>query len=164
MPKLEIGMHINRGFTLIEILVVITIASIIASFAWLAFGDFGSSRNIISSAEHFASYVKLIQQIAILESNTFGIKLNQNHYDTYRLEPGNSWVLVPKRHVIHRYSFPEPAIITIKHETNHAGPDIVIDQSGNMTAFQMTISNSQTHLLSILGYENGTLEIKKPAS
>ncbi len=44
--KLVIGMKNHKGFTLIEILIVLMIIGITLSFAILSFGDFGEGRKV----------------------------------------------------------------------------------------------------------------------
>jgi general secretion pathway protein H len=175
MPKWAIGMpnkgqstvyYSNKGFTLIEILVVILIVGISASIAVLAFGDFGSGRKAEVAAEQFQSYVKMVQQRAILETNTLGININQNSYQTYRFQ-NLKWQPMPKKSIFHSQKFPNKVIVTlqssIKNQTFE--PDIVINPSGDMTPFRLYFGNAANpKIITLIGQHDGDLILKKERS
>jgi general secretion pathway protein H len=141
-------MRIKGGFTLIEILMVLVIISITLSFSLLAFGDFGANRRILMAAEQFSSYLKLIQQQAILEGKSFGININNKGYKTYRLEQGKRWQAMPEKGVFHWQYFPGSLMIDL-HSTlknNPQRPDIVISSTGDLTAFKLNFSTANNSL------------------
>jgi general secretion pathway protein H len=153
-------MRAERGFTLIELLIVLVIISVTASIAVLAFGDFGASRKIIMAAEQFSSYVKLIQQKAILESNTFGITIQKDGFETYYLEPGGKWQAMPSNTLFHWPYFPKNSLVVLQNKTTtttHA-PDIIINPAGEMTGFRLNFGNSaKADIISVIGKPNGAL-------
>jgi general secretion pathway protein H len=157
-------MRDKRGFTLLEILIVIVIIGITSSVAMLAFGDFGAGRKVIVTAEHFSTFVKLLQQRAILETNTFGINIEKDGYAAYRLEKGNNWQLMSKSSVFHWQPFPKNTSVvlhnTIKYTTK--SPDIIINSSGDMSAFTLDFGTStEPSLISLTGKHNGNLSFNK---
>ena len=135
-------MPAERGFTLIEILVVVVIIGTTLGFAMLAFGDFGASRKATVTAEQFSSYIKLIQQRAILEANAFAINLNKEGYETLRFNR-NSWQPMPNKSIFHSRNFPPTIVITL-HRTKRQikKPEIIISSSGDMTEFRMDFGTS----------------------
>ena len=137
-------MRAERGFTLIELLIVLVIIGVTASIALLAFGDFGASRKIIVAAEQFSSYVKLIQQRAVLESNTFGITIKKDGYQTYRLEDGGKWQAMPLNSLFHWQYFPKNSIVVLQNKTTTStnAPDIIINPAGEMTEFRLNFGSS----------------------
>ena len=84
MQKSETGMTRPKGFTLIEILIVIVIIGITIGFALIAFGDFGEGKRIRFAAEQLINTIKLSQQKAILESSTLGLKVDQSSYRVFK--------------------------------------------------------------------------------
>ncbi|STX29016.1 general secretion pathway protein LspH [Legionella beliardensis] len=155
-------MRNERGFTLIEILVVILIIGIIASATLFAFGDFGTSRRVKVTAEQFIAYTKLVQQRAILEMTTLGINVSSGGYETYRYVNDNSWQPMPKNSLIFHRTFPKDVIVTlqnnIKNKTN--GPNIIVTSSGNMTEFKLIFGTSaQPNIITITGEHNGNLTL-----
>lgn len=129
----------SRGFTLLEILVVIMIVSIISTFALLAFGDFGKGRQVIVAAEQFAEYIELIQQQAILEMATFGIRCNQQTYQAVRLDQQGHWNTIEKtHHVFKPQHFPAATQITWQGILTSANtPQIIIYPSGDTQPFSV---------------------------
>ena len=158
-------MPAERGFTLIEILVVVVIISITLGFAMLAFGDFGASRRAVVTAEQFSAYVKLVQQQAILETNTLGINLSKEGYDTYRFEE-STWKLLPAKSIFHPRSFPENVIVTFKQNnatTKLKNPDIVITPSGDMTEFIADFGTAKNlTVVTLFGKNDGQIVIQQP--
>ena len=162
MLKLVTGMRVKRGFTLIEILVVVLIIGITLGFAMLAFGDFGGSRRIQVAAEQFVSYVKLVQQQAILESSTLGIKLNGNSYQALRFQAKANWQPLSHHKIFHVQHFPEQAVTHLITKRNKTGtPEIVINASGDLTPFKLQIGTAKhANLVTIVGQHNGNISLQ----
>lgn len=163
MPKLVIGMSANKikqkGFTLIEILVVILTVGITLGFALLAFGDFGSTRRITVAAEEFIDYVKLVQQQAIITSNTLSIRVSQDGYQALRLQQH----LAHKPHwqpmsqtVFRLQKFPHDATVNLQKAKY-----LIVHPSGDMTAFTLIFKSAkQTPVVSVIGTHNGILRLQ----
>ncbi len=163
MRKLGIGMSNEKGFTLIEILVVLLIVSIIIGFALLAYGDFGAKRRTLFAAEQFVNYVKLVQNQAILETGTFGVLVAQNSYQVYRFDHTENWSLIKGNKIHSLHSFPSQVNLTFKPRMETKGvPQIVINESGEMNPFNLLISLKDTVVVTIQGRHNGemTMELK----
>lgn len=162
MPKLVIGMKNNQGFTLIEILVVLLIIGITLGFAMLAFGDFGGNRRIIVAAEQFVNYVKFIQQDAILETGTLGIKFDKNGYQVMRFIPLKNWQSMPNKGVFHQQHFPSNALVHLENDASKIdGPQIIINAAGDMSAFKLTLGSSkQPNIANVIGGRDGTIVLQ----
>lgn len=162
MQKLEIGMSNNKGFTLIEILVVLFIIGITIGFALLAFGDFGAKRRVVLASEQFVTYVKLAQQQAILETSTLGITVNNNSYQASRYSLSNSWQLFPAKSIFRKYTFPSEALLKFQSQLSQGThPQIVINESGDMNAFTLTVNIKGEVVAVIVGHHNGLIELEK---
>ena len=152
----------SKGFTLIEILVVVLIIGITIGFALLAFGDFGNKRRILISAEQFVNYVKFVQHQAILESSTLGITLNNNNYQVLRFQSTLTWQGMPNRSIFHQQHFPYGAIVRLENNTAKSrNPQIIINSSGDMTAFILNLStNKEATIAKVIGNSNGEVALQ----
>ena len=148
----------QRGFTLVEILVVMLIIGITFGMAMLAFGDFGATRKIRSSAEGFAQFLQVMHERALLESTTVQIHLNPSGYTSQRLNVQSKWQ--PLKNAYYRpRSLPPKTKISVAYGGKK--PDqlvITMSSSGDMTPFKVYFGSAeQPHLASIIGTENGTV-------
>lgn len=153
----------DRGFTLIEILIVILIIGIMASVTLFAYGDFGASRKADTTAEQFIAYIKLVQQRSILEMVSLGVTVTSQGYETYRFD-NNQWQLIPRNSHIFRRSFPEGLVVNLKSNIKHGtkAPTIIITPAGKMTEFILTFgTSSQPEVNSVVGLYNGDLKLIK---
>ncbi len=151
-----------EGFTLIEILVVVIIIGITIGFALLALGDLGASRRAVVAAEQLSSYIKLVQQRAVLETNTLGISLNKGGYETYRFDRG-TWQPMPPKSIFHWRSFPNNIIAKLRSNSVNKlkNPDIVITSAGDMTEFTVDFATSQkNNIVTLLGEHDGELVLQ----
>lgn len=159
-------MSSDRGFTLVEILVVLLIVGITISFAMLSFDDFGAKRRIVFATEEFVRHVNLVQHQAILEMSTFGILVDKNSYQVYRYADSTHWSAVSKNHIFTKHFFPSQAILKFQPQINTRGtPQIVINESGDMNPFQLLVGVKDSVISMISGSHSGAMTINiKPAS
>ena len=160
MRRLVIGMRKNRGFTLIEMLVVIVIIGITVGFALIAFGDFGESKRILFSAEQLVNTLRLAQQQAILESNTLGLRIDNTSYQILKFQDSSHWAPISNKGIFKVNYFPPKMFITLKTNTNvpTGTPAIVINSSGNMTPFTLGFgTNKETSVALLTGHHDGSL-------
>lgn len=68
------------GFSLIELLVVVTIIGIFAGAAVLSLGILGSDRDLEREALRFRSLLDLLMEEAILESRDYGVMFSERGY------------------------------------------------------------------------------------
>lgn len=157
---LVIGMPI-KGFTLVEILVVVLIIGITLGVAVLSFGDFGGKRRIIVVAEQLAHHIKVVQQQAILETTSLGIHIDKTGYETVRFEPAIGWVSVTSQRPFRRQHFPDTMVFTIKQSIHQKGqPDIIMTATGDITPFILELgTNQHTSLVTISTKPDGTIQV-----
>lgn len=158
MQKLATGMPVRNGFTLIEILIVIVIIGITMGFALVAFGDFGADKRILFSAEQLLNNLKTVQQQAILESSTLGLRINQESYQIVKYQ--DDWHVVSNKGIYKVFFFPKNTKIILQTNTQNQSntPAIVINASGDITPFTLQMGTKDNPAIAtITANYNGSL-------
>ena len=70
----------RSGFTLIEVLVVVTIIGIISAVVVLSLGNLGDDRELQTEARRITSLIELASDEATLQGRDFGLELLQTGY------------------------------------------------------------------------------------
>ena len=152
----------QKGFSLLEILAVVVIISITVTFATITFGDFGSTRRTLIAAEHFVSFMNLLEQQAILQNQTFGIKIVNNSYQAMRFTSQDKWQKIGEDKIFRQRHFPDNNTLTINSSTN---PQIIVQSSGDYKPFQLQIREKNGKLIAtIIASINGKVTIQKAPS
>ena len=154
----------RRGFSLVEILVVITIIGIVMSIAILSLGILGDDRDLQQEGRRMIALVQVAQDEAVMQGREFGLEVMADSYrfveydpllglwselvgdDTLRLRQLPEDVefdlyLEGKRVLLD----PEPAQFEAPEETAYRdpsetyAPQILIFSSGDMTPFELHI-------------------------
>jgi general secretion pathway protein H len=149
----------NRGFTLIEILIVIVIIGITVGFALITFGDFGESRRVLFSAEQLVNTLKLAQQQAVLETSTLGLRIDKNSYQILRFQNASHWEPVSNKGIFKVTYFPQNTVISLKtnNKSLQGSPSIIINSSGDMTPFTLSFGTNKEMMTTLTGTHNGNL-------
>ncbi len=128
-------MHTKRGFTLIEIMVVVVILGVVASFSFLSFGNFGSQRKTLMVVEQFRDYLKSLQQRAVLSTATYGVLVQESRFSTY-IYNHEAWQIMPASSNLREQKFAY-SVRVVNANILPENPQIVIDQSGDVTDFKL---------------------------
>ncbi len=130
-----------RGFTLLEIMVVLVLIGIITSFALLSVGG-GPRERLAEEARRLAALVELHQQEAILSGELRGIQFGRAGYAILSLGEKGEWRPPATADTLIRHALPEDIALGLWIEGRPADlkttgklPQVVLLASGETTEF-----------------------------
>ncbi len=80
----------ERGFTLIEILVVVVIIAIISGVALMSMNLIGDDRELDTERKRLATLIELAQDEAVMQGREFGLELMASTYRFVEFDPFDS--------------------------------------------------------------------------
>ncbi len=158
----------QRGFTLVEIIVVITIIAIITTVILLRTGTIRFERKVTVFAEQMQSFIQVCQQQAILQSTVIGIFILPDRYQAYYFsnEKQAKWIpLAEKDSFWQSRMIPNDIYLQITTSApmgiDQISPQVVIQSSGDFTPFTIDFgfTNEAAHYR-LVGSEVGELSLQ----
>lgn len=160
--KLVTGIQMNKGFTLIEVLVVLIIVAIITSVAVLAFGHFGQTRREKMILEVFSETIQTAKQQAIVTPMVLGLSINKNGYCYYQYQPDQSWRRISTLGFNHSNAFLTFKKIELKGlQDQHQM--IIFLPNGSVTPFELDCKGVSHYFIFSVN-NNGKSSMKSVAS
>jgi len=134
-----------RGFTLLEIMVVMVLVGILSSFALLSVGG-GPRDRLVEEAQRLTALIELHQQEAILSGELRGIRFARNGYAILRQGEKGQWQAPAADGALIEHRLPEamalslwvegrPAALTKPDGRAKAVPQVLLLASGEATEF-----------------------------
>ncbi len=154
-----------KGFTLIEILVVLFIISIVTAVALLTIGK-NEQREVKRFAEELTQILTLAEEQAMLQPTVLGLALNQDsfHFASYQLETDkkkNYWKPL-QDNLLGKHRIPSDIEVNIKmgkesKAVSHE-PQIIISTNGDLTPFTIYVGKQgEKPLYEIKGDADGNV-------
>ncbi len=151
-----------RGFTLIEILVAITVVAIVLSVTLLSTDLVRSDREVRTEGERLVALIAAARDDAIFQGREFGLEFQRQGYRFVEYDPVTSqWAVIPEDETLTRWELPEglelalqieakavvleaePAVLRYESapgaSPNRYAPHLLIFSSGEMTPFIVEI-------------------------
>lgn len=154
--------RVQKGFTLLELMVSIVIIGIILSFAVLSIGDGGQSRRLEQEIKQLVALLTLASQEAILQGKDFGIAFTQHQYSFY-LWQDQDWRLLTQDDLFHprelsvdlqiNLSMEGEKVVICEEEVSTCKPQVLLLSSGELIPFELTLTVTGNTLTYVL---NGT--------
>ncbi|MDJ0906160.1 MAG: type II secretion system minor pseudopilin GspH [Woeseiaceae bacterium] len=159
--------RLSRAFTLIEILVVVSIIGIVLSIAVLSLGVLGDDRELREEARRLAALVQVAQDEAVMQGRDFGIEFMSNGFRFVEYDPFlNAWGELIGDDTLRMRSLPEEAEFDLwiegqrvlldaqpaafddpedeeqQLQVENYAPHILVFSSGDMTPFELHLLRS----------------------
>ena len=150
----------SKGFTLVEILVVVVIMAIVISLAVLSIGTTGRDAQLDEESRRIEGLVGLLHERALLEGRDFGLRIEPAAYEFVVYDSRRDrWVPLDQEHEFRRRALPkgvsfqlelDSRIVVIKpmdrNLTSDAtpAPQLAIAASGEGTPFRLTLLRDGT--------------------
>jgi general secretion pathway protein H len=150
----------SKGFTLVEILVVVVIMAIVISLAVLSIGTTGRDAQLDEESRRIEGLVGLLHERALLEGRDFGLRIEPAAYEFVVYDSRRDrWIPLDQEHEFRRRALPkgvsfqlelDSRIVVIKpmdrNLTSDAtpAPQLAIAASGEGTPFRLTLLRDGT--------------------
>ena len=151
----------SKGFTLVEILVVVVIIAIMVSLAVLSIGVTGRDSQLDEESRRIEGLVGLLHERALLEGREFGLRIEPFAYEFVVYETRRDrWMPFDEEHEFRRRNLPkgvsfqlelDSQIVVIKpidrklaSDAAPPGPQLAIAASGEGTPFRLTLIRDGT--------------------
>ncbi len=152
--------HNQQGFTLIEIMVVLVIMAIVATFAMLTIGSIDQNSKLKVSAFELSSLIKLAEEYAMLKPQQIGLVIHGQSYQfrAYHIhDQDNPWQVIKTGLLSGKHQLPSSLQLSVE-QADSDSPQILFYQNGQITPFvlMLTSINGQ-HGIRIFGAANGNI-------
>ncbi|HEB62908.1 MAG TPA: type II secretion system protein GspH [Gammaproteobacteria bacterium] len=160
-------MNKSRGFTLLEIMVVVLIIGIILSFATLSFRD-NRVPALKEEAQRLAALLDLAREEAILTSREYSVTLKETGYDFQQFLE-EEWSPLVDDKTLRARELPKGMILEadLEGESILFGGEeevrLYIFSSGELTPFDLFLRyDGETEGFHVVGQITGKIEFKDP--
>ncbi|PID41738.1 MAG: type II secretion system protein GspH [Proteobacteria bacterium] len=146
--KKQAGNNKKKGFTLIEILVVLVLIGVIASVSVLGIGNDNQGRELVNEVKRLHALMRLIADEAVLHNSEYGFFIDSDGYEFLAYnEENNLWSVTSEPPFAAR-SLPEWLTVSVRQDSDFPRlktkdeeetkiPQIVFLSSGEMTPFRL---------------------------
>lgn len=150
----------SRGFTLVEILVVVVIMAIVVSLAILSIGVTGRDTQLDEETRRIEGLVDILHDRALLEGRDFGLRIEPTAYEFAVYDPyRDRWLTMNDEGEFRRRNLPKGVTFQLELDSvnvvlkavdrNFNGgqppaPQVAIAASGEGTPFRLTLLRDGT--------------------
>jgi len=151
----------SKGFTLVEILVVVVIMAIVISLAVLSIGTTGRDTQLDEESRRIEGLVGLLHERALLEGRDFGVRIEPAAYEFVVYDQRRDrWVTFDQEHEFRHRDLPKgvsfqleldshtvvikPIDRNLTSDSTPPAPQLAIAASGEGTPFRLTLLREGT--------------------
>ena len=166
--RTEGGRRAQAGFTLIEVLVVVAIAAILAALVVLRLGTWSSGAEPERQLEKLAALIDFQCEQALFQSRARGIRLSREGYDFWQAT-AQGWAPLPGDETSRARAWRGEVDIdlvvedrSVALEEAPASPQLVCQPLGELTSFNLSI-RSGSRAAALIGSPGGQLAVETEA-
>ena len=142
----------QRGFTLIEIMVVVLIIAILVGAAVLSMGTLGSDRELQREAQRLQALLQLMQEEALMQGRDYGVEIRADGYGFLVFDHEQfAWAYPAAEDLLIEHALPGELTMELfldgreivleetqdEDELETPEPHIMVLSSGEMTPFEL---------------------------
>jgi len=151
----------NKGFTLIEILVVVLIIAVVVSLTVLSVNATGRDSQLDVESRRIEGLMGLLHERALLEGRDFGLRIEPTAYEFVVYDPRrNRWMMLDQEREYRHRELPkgvsfqlelDSQVVVLKpidrnfnSDAAPPAPQVAIAASGDGTPFRLTLQRDAT--------------------
>jgi general secretion pathway protein H len=165
-----------RGFTLLELLVVVLIIGLFAGAAVLSLGVLGNDRDLEREALRMRSLMELVHEEALMQGRDFGVLFSGSSYRflIFDYQTG-AWTVPANDAFLRERQLPEPLGLSLRLDDRDvaleanltdvpdaAEPQVMVLSSGEVTPFEAAFSRDlEPGEFRLTGEFNGVIKVSE---
>jgi general secretion pathway protein H len=150
----------SKGFTLVEILVVIVIMAVVISITVLSVSSTGRDSQLDEESRRIEGLVGLLHERALLEGRDFGLRIEPAAYEFVVYDPRRDrWMMLEQEREFRHRDLPKGITFQLQLDSHTVvikaidrnltggdppGPQVAIAASGEGTPFRLTLQRDAT--------------------
>lgn len=161
----------GRGFTLVEILVVVVIIGVLTMGAVLSIRAGGGNRDVTEERDRLLALMDFVRERAELENREYGVRLYQGGYEFMLYDDrAAQWVRVEGERSLRGRTLPPSlevalavegrVIIIPKQDAKDLSPQILLFSSGDLNDFDLTVKRRGADLGFRLAPDSASYDVK----
>lgn len=143
----------SRGFTLVEVLVAVTIIAIVLSVAVLSVGVVGDDRNLRKEARRFIALFEVATDESLFQGREFGVEFLRSGYRFVEFDPVSSqWATVVGDDTLRQWQLPDETTLSLVVEEREI---LLKDEAVDIRYDERAAASSNEYVPHLLIFSSG---------